>query len=100
MLQRAEASGGGGGGGGGGGERAVAVVQLVVTRRTAAAETDSLRLSARVRGGRFCRRAVLVLASPQANARHQIELRATILDSDGLALGGDVEAFFELQTRP
>ena len=66
---------------------------------TAAAE--SLSLCARVRGGRFCRRAVLVLAPPRGGAaRHRIELHATMLDTDGLAFGGGVDVWFEVQTRP
>ena len=66
---------------------------------TAAAE--SLSLCARVRGGRFCRRAVLVLAPPRGGAaRHRIELHATMLDTDGLAAGGEVDVWFEVQTKP
>ena len=105
--------------------RVVAAVQLRVTRRppifvnlpstapaTAAtagsghvssantAAIESLSLCARVRGGRFCRRAVLVLASPWDAARHRIELHATMLDTDGLAFGGEVDVWFEVQTRP
>ena len=71
----------------------------VSSAHTAAAE--SLSLCARVRGGRFCRRAVLVLAPPRGGAaRHRIELHATMLDTDGLAFGGEVNAWFEVQTRP
>ena len=68
--------------------------------RTAAAE--ALALCARVRGGRFCRRAVLLLPPPPQGgaARHRIELHATMLDTDGLAAGGEVDVWFEVQTKP
>ena len=66
-----------------------------------AAAAESSTLCARVRGGRFCRRAVLVLAPPRGGAaRHRIELHATMLDTDGLAFGGEVDVWFEVQTRP
>ena len=68
--------------------------------RTVGAE--ALALCARVRGGRFCRRAVLLLPPPPQGgaARHRIELHATMLDTDGLASGGEVDVWFEVQTKP
>ena len=68
--------------------------------RTTAVEVLALR--ARVRGGRFCRRAVLLLPPPPQGgaARHRIELHATMLDTDGLASGGEVDVWFEVQTKP
>lgn len=68
--------------------------------RTVGAE--ALALCARVRGGRFCRRAVLLLPPPPQGgaARHRIELHATMLDTDGLASGGELDVWFEVQTKP
>ena len=66
----------------------------------AAATPPSSLLCTRVRGGRFCRRTVLVLAAPaRGAARHVVEVRASMLDAAGLAIGGDVEAWFVVETR-
>ena len=73
-----------------------AVSGRVPSAHTVAAE--SLSLCARVRGGRFCRRAVLLLAPPQGAACHRIELHGHMLDADGLAFGGEVNVWFEVQT--